>query len=81
MDFMTCLLEWEGTNAIFVVVNRLKKWVKFALNQTNATMVGMAILFFDTWVRHNGHSKWLGHEIHIRILDVINEQNKDQTKI
>ncbi len=29
MDFMTCFLEWEGTNAIFVVVDMFLKLVKF----------------------------------------------------
>jgi hypothetical protein len=31
MDFMTCLLEWEGIDAIFVVVDMFSKLVKFAL--------------------------------------------------
>jgi hypothetical protein len=33
MDFMTCFLEWEGTNAIFVVVEKFLKLMKFALNK------------------------------------------------
>jgi hypothetical protein len=31
MDFMTCFLEWEGMNAIFVVVDKFSKLTKFAL--------------------------------------------------
>jgi hypothetical protein len=54
MDFMTCLLEWEGTDAIFVVVDKFSKLVKFALTQTNAIMVGTTKLFFDMWDWHNG---------------------------
>ncbi len=57
MDFMTCLLEWEGTDAIFVVVDKFSKLVKFAPTQTNAMVVGMAKLFFDMWVWHNGMTK------------------------
>ncbi len=52
MDFMTYLLEWEGMDAIFVVVNR-SKLTKFVPIQTNPTMVGMAKLLFDVWVRRN----------------------------
>lgn len=29
MDFMTCLLEWEGIDAIFMVVNKLSILVRF----------------------------------------------------
>jgi len=50
MDFMTCLPEWKRTDAIFVVVDRFSKLVKFAPTQTNAMVVGMAKLFFDMWV-------------------------------
>jgi hypothetical protein len=50
MDFMTCLPKWEGMNAIFVVVDKFSKLVKFALTQTNAIITGMAKLFFDMWV-------------------------------
>jgi hypothetical protein len=28
-----------------------------------------------------GCNKWLGCEIHVKILDAINEENGDQTKI
>jgi hypothetical protein len=52
MDFMTYLLEWEGMDAIFVVVNR-PKLTKFVLIQTNPTMARMVKLLFDVWVRHN----------------------------
>jgi hypothetical protein len=31
MDFMTCLLEWEGMDAIFLVVDKFLKLMKFAL--------------------------------------------------
>jgi hypothetical protein len=54
MDFMTCLLEWEGTNAIFVVVDKFSKLMKFALTQTNTITMGMTKLFFEMWVQHNG---------------------------
>jgi hypothetical protein len=54
MDFMTCLLEWEGMDAIFVVVNRFLKLIKFALTQTNAMVAGMTKLFFDMWVWNKG---------------------------
>ncbi len=57
MDFMTCLLEWEVTNAIFVVVDRFLKLTKFTPTQTNNTVVGTAKLFFDMWVQHNGMPK------------------------
>ncbi len=50
MDFMTCLLEWEGTNAIFVVVDKFLKLVKFAPTQMNAIVAGTTKLFFDMWV-------------------------------
>jgi hypothetical protein len=50
MDFMTCLLEWERTNAIFVVVDKFLKLAKCAPTQTNATIVGTTKLFFDMWV-------------------------------
>ncbi len=45
MDFMTCFLEWEGTDAIFMVVNIFLKLVKFAPTQINVIVVGMAKLF------------------------------------
>ncbi len=54
MDFMTCLLEWEGTNAIFMVVDKFSKLAKFALTQTNFVVVGTTKLFFNMWVWHNG---------------------------
>jgi hypothetical protein len=57
MDFMTCLLEWEGTNAIFVVVDMLWKLVKFVPTQTNATVARTRKLFLDMWVWHNGMPK------------------------
>jgi hypothetical protein len=31
MDFMICLLEWEGMDVIFLVVNKFLKLMKFAL--------------------------------------------------
>jgi hypothetical protein len=51
---MICLLEWKGTDDIFLVVDKFLKLVKFALTQTNTTMVGTSKLFFDMWVWHNG---------------------------
>jgi hypothetical protein len=50
MDFMTCLLKWEKTDSIFVVVNKFSKLMKFASTQTNTTTMGIAKLFFDMWV-------------------------------
>jgi hypothetical protein len=50
MDFMTCFLEWEGRDAIFVVVDIFLKLVKFAPTQINVIVLGMAKLFFDMWV-------------------------------
>jgi hypothetical protein len=45
-------------DAIFVVVDKFSKLVKFALNQINVTVVaGMAKLFFDMSVQHNGMLK------------------------
>jgi hypothetical protein len=54
MDFMTCLPKWERMDAIFVVVDRFSKLVKFALIKINTTVIRMAKLFFDMWVQHNG---------------------------
>jgi hypothetical protein len=31
--------------------------MKFALTQTNTTIMGMAKLFFNMWVKHNGMLK------------------------
>jgi hypothetical protein len=52
IDFMTYFLEWEGTDAIFVVVDR-SKLAKFVSIQTNLTMAGTVKLLFNMWVRHN----------------------------
>ncbi len=54
MDFMTCFLKWEGTDAIFVVVDIFLKLIKFTLTQINVIVAGMVKLFFDMWVQHNG---------------------------
>jgi hypothetical protein len=54
MDFMTCFLEWERTNAIFMVVDKFSKLAKFAPTQINTTTAGITKLFFDMWVQHNG---------------------------
>jgi hypothetical protein len=54
---MTCLLEWEGIDAIFVVVDKFSKLMKFAPTQTNTTTMGTTKLFFDMWVHHNGMLK------------------------
>jgi hypothetical protein len=40
-----------------VVVNKFSKSAKFTWAQINATVVGMAKLFFDMWVQHNGMPK------------------------
>jgi hypothetical protein len=54
MDFMTCLLEWEGMDAILMVVDSFLKLTKFALAQTNAMVVGITKFFYEMWVRHKG---------------------------
>jgi hypothetical protein len=59
MDFMTCFLEWEGTNAIFVAVDKFLKLMKFAPTQTNAIAVGMTKLFFNMRVWHNGTNYYI----------------------
>jgi transposase InsO family protein len=40
-----------------VVVDKFSKLVKFAPTQTNTMTTGMAKLFFDMWVWHNGMPK------------------------
>ncbi len=57
MDFMTCFSEWEGMDAIFVVVDRFSKMIKFALTQINTMVMGTAKLFFDMLVQNKGLSK------------------------
>jgi hypothetical protein len=50
IDFMTCIPEWEGTDAIFVVVDKFSKLAKFTPTQTNTTVTRMAKLFFNMWI-------------------------------
>jgi hypothetical protein len=50
MHFLTCLPEWEGTNAMFVVVDKSSKLTKFAPIPTNAIVVGTTNLFFNMWI-------------------------------
>jgi hypothetical protein len=57
MDFMTCLPKWKGIDAIFVVVNKFSKLVKFTLTQTNSTTIKMKKIFFNIWAHHNGMLK------------------------
>ncbi len=57
MHFMTCLLECEVTDAIFVVVDRFSKLTKFTPTQINTMVAGTTKLFFDMWVQHNGMLK------------------------
>ncbi len=66
MDFMTCLLEWEGVDAIFVVVDRFSKMIKFALTQTNTMVVGTTKLFFDMWVRNKGMLKVIVNDCNMK---------------
>ncbi len=59
-----------------MVVNRFSKLAKFALSQTNATATGMAKLFFNMWVWHNGMLEVIMNDwdvVHVSILDVVNE--------
>ncbi len=46
--------EWEGMDAIFVVVDRFLKLTKFRSTHTNTIVAGTQKLFFDMWVQHNG---------------------------
>jgi hypothetical protein len=48
---------WEGTDAIFVAVDMFSKLLKFGPTQIKAIVVGMAKLFFNMWVQHNGMPK------------------------
>jgi hypothetical protein len=68
MDFMTCLLEWEGMDAIFVVVNKFSKLVKFVSTQTNTTTVRIAKLFFNMWVWHNGMSEVIVNDWDVKFM-------------
>jgi hypothetical protein len=68
MDFMTCLLKWEGMDDIFVVVDMFSKLTKFTLTHTNATMAGTTKLFFDMWVRHNGMSKVIVNDRDVKFM-------------
>jgi hypothetical protein len=53
MDFMTHLLEWNGMDAILVVVNQFRKLAKMAPIKTIATTFDSTKLFFDMWVKHH----------------------------
>jgi hypothetical protein len=53
MDFMTHLLEWNGMDAILVLVDQFCKLAKMAPTKTIATTFDSAQLFFDLWVRHH----------------------------
>jgi hypothetical protein len=77
--------EWKGTYAIFVVVDMFSKLAKFALTQINAIVAGMAKMFFDLWVQHNGILEVIMNnrnvKIHVKILDVVNEEGMHEAKI
>ncbi len=45
MEFMNQLLEWNGMDAIFVVVDRLSKLVKIVPTKTITTTFDLAKLF------------------------------------
>jgi hypothetical protein len=47
MGFMTRLLEWNGMDAILVVVDRFSKLMKMALAKMITTTFDLAKLFFD----------------------------------
>jgi hypothetical protein len=59
MDFMTQLLEWNGMDAILVVVNQLSKLAKMALIQMIATIFNSAKLYFDMCVTHHGMPQFI----------------------
>jgi hypothetical protein len=50
MDFMTCVLEREGMDAILMVVDIFLKLVIFTQTPKNVIMVGITKLFCDMWV-------------------------------
>jgi len=45
MHFLTCVPKWEGTDAMFVVVDKSSKLTKFAPIQTNVVVVGQQNYF------------------------------------
>jgi hypothetical protein len=47
MDFITQLLEWNGVDVIFMVVDRFSKLAKMAPTKTITTTFNLAKLFFD----------------------------------
>jgi hypothetical protein len=53
MDFMNQLLEWNGMDAILVVVDQFSKLAKMALTNTVATSFDWIKLFFNMWVKHH----------------------------
>jgi hypothetical protein len=75
----------EGDFALFMMVDMFSKLAKFALTQINAIVAGMAKLFFDMWVQHNGILEVIVNnrnvKIHVKILDVVNEEGMHEAKI
>jgi hypothetical protein len=53
MDFMTQLLEWNGMDAILVVVDHFSKLAKMAPTKMVMITFDSTKLFFDMWVRHH----------------------------
>jgi hypothetical protein len=53
MDFMTQLLEWNGMDAILMVVNRVSKLAKMVIIKMITTIFNLAKLLFDMWVKHH----------------------------
>jgi hypothetical protein len=55
------------------------------MTQINAIVEGMAKLLFDMWVQHNGIPEVIVNnrdvKIHVKILNVVNEEGMHETKI
>jgi len=53
MEFMTQLLEWNGMDAIFVVVHQFSKLAEMVPAKTITTTFDLVKLFFDMWVKNH----------------------------
>jgi hypothetical protein len=47
------LMEWNGMDAILVVVDQFSKLAKMALTKTIVTTFDWTKLLFDMWVKHH----------------------------
>jgi hypothetical protein len=50
---MTQLPEWNGMDAILVVVDQFSKLAKMTLTKTIVTTFDWTKLFFHMWVKHH----------------------------